>query len=74
MSLHDNIYNSFEDDTIFYVLKELKLDTSQIKYIGQIGYKEDNINIKFIYDTKLDQRAFQMDANWKETCLILFFG
>lgn len=51
MSLHGHIYNSFEDDTIFYNINESKID-KLYSYKGQIGYKEDKINIKFTYDTE----------------------
>ena len=52
MSLHGNIYNSFEDDTIFYNITKSKIDNIVYSYKGQIGYKEDKINIKFIYNTE----------------------
>ena len=52
MSLHGNIYNSFEDDTIFYNTTKSKIDNVVYSYKGQIGYKEDKINIKFTYNTE----------------------
>ena len=51
MTLYGNIYNSFEDDTIFYSITKTKIDKLYL-YKGQIGYKEDKIDIKFTYDTE----------------------
>ena len=48
--LHGSIYNSFEDDTISYSLKETKIKNNYYEYNGQIGYAEDKIYLKFRYD------------------------
>lgn len=46
-ALQGTIYNSFENNELFYKLKEEQINNTTNLYTGQIGYKTENDIIQF---------------------------
>ena len=51
-ALQGTIYNSFEDNEVFYKLKEEKINSKTNLYTGEIGYKTENDVIYFKFEVE----------------------